>query len=254
MKSFDGGDREPHGTSTTSELPHVQASGVLTGAVARVARSLLEGGAVTASDLAERLYLTPTAVRRHLDALVDRGYVTTTTQAPFGPQRHRGRGRPAKYYSLTPLGRDAFESSYEDVAVGALRFIESEMGAQAVLAFARQRAQEVEARYARALDGIAEPDARAEALALALRRDGFAASATEGTLGTQLCQNHCPLMHVAEEFGEFCEAEREAFSRLLGVHVTRLSTIASGGGVCTTHIPTTAEPARPGVAAQRSTA
>ena len=231
----------------------MQADGVLSGAVARVARSLLEGGAVTASDLAERLYLTPTAVRRHLDALVARGYVTTTTEAPFGPQRQRGRGRPARYYSLTPLGRDAFESSYEDVAVGALRFMESEVGADAVLAFARQRAHEVEARYAGALAGIDDPEHRAQALAAALSRDGFAATAKEAAVGTQLCQNHCPLMHVAEEFGEFCEAEREAFSRLLGVHVTRLSTIAAGGGVCTTHIPAVGDQRRIGSEPQRST-
>jgi predicted ArsR family transcriptional regulator len=34
-----------------------------------------------------------------------------------------------------------------------------------------------------------------------------------------------------------CEAETEAFARLLGTHVQRLATIAHGDGVCTTHIP-----------------
>ena len=45
---------------------------------------------------------------------------------------------------------------------------------------------------------------------------------------------------VAEEFPQFCDAETEAISRLLGVHVQRLATLAGGAHVCTTFIPTTA--------------
>jgi hypothetical protein len=41
---------------------------------------------------------------------------------------------------------------------------------------------------------------------------------------------------VAAEFPQLCEAETEAFSRLLGVPVRRLATIAHGDGICTTHV------------------
>ena len=71
---------------------------------------------------------------------------------------------------------------------------------------------------------------------------GFAASARPvqaGALaGVQLCQGHCPVQHAAEQFPTFCEAETDAFSRLLGVHVQRLATLAGGHHVCTTFIPT----------------
>ena len=87
--------------------------------------------------------------------------------------------------------------------------------------------------------------ARAAALVEALNVDGFAASArpvgeagTGPLTGIQLCQGHCPVQHVATEFPELCEAETEAFSRLLGVHVQRLATLAHGDHVCTTFIPT----------------
>ena len=78
-----------------------------------------------------------------------------------------------------------------------------------------------------------------EALAQALTADGYAASVVPAASDTadQLCQHHCPVAHVAEEFPQFCEAEAEAFSRLLGSHVTRLATIGHGDGVCTTHVP-----------------
>jgi predicted ArsR family transcriptional regulator len=45
------------------------------------------------------------------------------------------------------------------------------------------------------------------------------------------------VQHVAAEFPQFCDAETDAFSRLLGVHVQRLATLAHGEHVCTTFIP-----------------
>jgi predicted ArsR family transcriptional regulator len=46
------------------------------------------------------------------------------------------------------------------------------------------------------------------------------------------------VQQTATQFPQLCEAETRAFSRLLGVHVQRLSTLAAGGHVCTTNIPT----------------
>jgi len=88
---------------------------------------------------------------------------------------------------------------------------------------------------------------RVQALAEALSADGYAASAGPapaiGTVtGEQICQHHCPVAHVAAEFPQLCEAETEAFGRLLGTPVQRLATIAHGDGICTTHV--TCTPAR----------
>ena len=70
-----------------------------------------------------------------------------------------------------------------------------------------------------------------------LREAGFAATVHDGPVGEQLCQQHCPVAHVAHEFPQLCEAETEVFARVLGSHVQRLATIAHGDGVCTTSIP-----------------
>jgi len=97
---------------------------------------------------------------------------------------------------------------------------------------------------------------RVQALAEALSADGYAASAgpapaigpIDGPVrgGAQLCQHHCPVAHVAAEFPQLCEAETEAFGRLLGTPVQRLATIAHGDGICTTHVTSVgkAAPAR----------
>ena len=116
-------------------------------------------------------------------------------------------------------------------------------GPEAVRAFADQRMSALEARCAAQVDAAGDdPRARTEALVSALRSEGYAASArTVGddvVVGLQLCQGHCPVQHVAAEFPELCEAETDAFSRLLGVHVQRLATLAQGDHVCTTFVPT----------------
>jgi predicted ArsR family transcriptional regulator len=199
----------------------------------RVARSILEHGPSTAADLAERLDLTPAAVRRHLEHLVDEGSVEARERRVYG---HRGRGRPAKVFVVTDAGRDAFDQAYDDLAVNALRFLADTAGEDAVTDFARRRFTELEERYRPLLEQVPD-DERPRVLAEALTREGYAASVESGPGGEQMCQHHCPVAHVAAEFPQLCEAETEAFARLLGSHVQRLATIAHGDGVCTTFVP-----------------
>jgi predicted ArsR family transcriptional regulator len=205
----------------------------------------LELGPSTAATLGGRLGLTPAAIRRHLDNLIAEGMVETRTARTYG---NRGRGRPAKLFVITDAGRSAFEHAYDGLASSALRFIAERMGQQAVAEFARERVAELERRYAPVV-AHGELAARVQALAQALNADGYAASvrpapaiaaaAGERTQGKQVCQHHCPVAHVAAEFPQLCEAETEAFGRLLGTPVQRLATIAHGDGVCTTHVTST---------------
>jgi predicted ArsR family transcriptional regulator len=201
----------------------------------RVARSILELGPSTAAALGARLDLTPAAVRRHLDHLIDEGAVEAREPRVYGT---RGRGRPAKVFALTETGRDRFDQQYDDLAVQALRFLAETGGDDAVMEFARRRVAGLETRYREIVE--AHPDAEPSvALAEALTHSGYAASVRESPLGPQLCQQHCPVAHVAHEFPQLCEAETEVFGRLLGRHIQRLATIAHGDGVCTTFIPET---------------
>ena len=197
----------------------------------RVSRSILQYGPSTANDLAKRLNLTPAAVRRHLTVLISMGHLTAREQRVYGP---RGRGRPARVFSLTDAGRAEFYQAYDELAIKALRYLQRVAGPEAVSEFAEQVADRVRTRF----DTIAgEYDTPAEALVEALTANGFVASLQPVRSGVQLCQYHCPVAHVAAEFPELCEAETRAFAQLLDSHVQRLATIAHGDGVCTTHVP-----------------
>lgn len=214
----------------------------------RVRRAVGEQGPVSASTLAKELGLTPAAVRRHLDALEVAGLIAEHVAAGGGK---RGRGRPARSYVLTALGQDQFRSAYDDVATAALHYLADTAGEQAVEIFADQQVAVLEDRLRAAVElrlaengaDPADVDARAEALAAALSVEGYAASARPvgagtGLAGIQLCQGHCPVRSVASEFRHFCDAETDAISRILGVHVQRLATLAGGEHVCTTFVPT----------------
>ena len=198
-------------------------------------QTILQNGPSTAADLARLLDLTPAAVRRHLDHLVEEGTVSAAEQRVYGT---RGRGRPARVFKLTESGRDGLDHQYDDLAVDALRFLAETQGEDAVVAFARRRVAFIERDYTEV--STARPDLTpAEALAEVLTQGGYAAGVRQIPIGDQLCQQHCPVAHVATEFPQLCEAETEAIGKVLGRHVQRLATIAHGDGVCTTCIPNT---------------
>lgn len=199
----------------------------------RVLQSILEQGPSTAAELADRLGLTPAAVRRHLGTLTETGAIEAREQRVYG---QRGRGRPSKVFALTDTGRGDFFQAYDDLAVAAIRQLAQVAGPDALQALAEQRVADVEARYRQAR--LAAPEAApVHALTSALSETGYVASIKPVASGEQICQHHCPVAHVAAEFPQLCEAETQLFSKLLGSHVQRLATIAHGDGVCTTHVP-----------------
>ena len=196
-----------------------------------IARSILENGPSTASTLSQRLALTPAGIRRHLDLLVADG-ILEARDPRVGSTR--GRGRPSKVFLMTDEGRSQFEHSYDDLAVAALKFMAAHSGDHLVNAFAESRAEDIERK---ATTYLAKRAKKVDALATFLTEQGYAASVEKRGTGEEICQHHCPIAHVAAQYPQLCEAETQAFSRLLGTHVQRLATIAHGDGVCTTYIP-----------------
>ena len=206
----------------------------------QVARSILEGGPASAVDLAEKLSITPTGIRRHLESLIAEGVLTA--REPYQSRVVRGRGRPSKVFVMTDSGREKFEHSYDDLAVAALKFMASKNGEHLVNEFATSRADDL----VRKGDAIKNSNKslleKSRSLAKLLTKEGYSATSDKLGNGEEICQHHCPIAHVASEFPQLCEAETKAFSEILGTHVQRLATIAHGDGVCTTFIPNSLTP------------
>jgi predicted ArsR family transcriptional regulator len=211
----------------------------------RVLELVASRGPVTAGALAAVLQLTAPAVRRHLSLLEEDGKIAVHEASRSGAPR---RGRPARRYVVTGGGQSELAGGYQEIARQVLRFLRDTGGSDAVAGFAKDRYDAVARSYAPHLTAETA-EGRAAQLVQLLSADGYAASIrpvpaplTGPTAGTvaravQLCQGHCPVQHVAEEFPELCEQEARAFSELLGSHVQRLATIAGGAHACTTNIP-----------------
>lgn len=207
----------------------------------RVLELVVAEGPVSAAELALRLDLTSAAIRRHIASLETDGLVVVHESGHTGQ-----RGRPARRYVATGSAQDVLSAGYSRLALQLMDHLRDTGGSAAVEAFAAANVAERERRYADAVDA---PDVagRVQQLAEALTEDGFVASVrpVPGAVTVQLCQGHCPVQHVAARYPELCDAEVAAFSRLLGTHVQRLSTLARGGHVCTTNIPVGPPPGAP---------
>lgn len=215
----------------------------------RVLQGVLAHGPVSAADLGRNIGLTPAAIRRHLEALEKDQLIEVTMVR----KQSGGAGRPARRYVIAPQGHARLGNDYLDIAIDSLKTLKDSLGHEALENFAHRRFAEMEERY-RPLVDAAGPDIadRAQALSDAMTRDGFVASTSVMAMGKaaktvelpehllssiQLCQGHCPVRDLAQEFPEFCDEETRLIASLLGVDVRRLSTMAGGAHVCTTHIP-----------------
>ncbi len=204
----------------------------------QILRLVVIRGPITPSELAKILVLTPAAVRRHILTLVADGYIKNYEVSANGNAK---RGRPSKRYVATANGQSQLNEAYSDLARQALEFVRENLGSMGVEEFVNRRISTFENQYGEIIEAAGDnPVDRVAALARALDRDGYMTTLRRGfPLGmtVQLCQGHCPVQSVAESFPEICDAETQAFSRLLGVPIQRLATLAGGEHVCTTNIP-----------------
>lgn len=209
----------------------------------RVLSLVLAHGPIAAAQIAKDLGLTPAAVRRHLDALEAEQII----EVSFVRGARSGAGRPARRYVVAPGGHEQLGTDYLGLARNAIGTMQRVGGEDLVRAFVSDHFDRMRERYRPQVES-AGPDVedRLNALTATLSRDGFVASHTTVTprgprgvtlRSAQLCQGHCPIQEIAHEHPEFCEQETEMISELLDVDVRRLSTMAAGAHVCTTHVP-----------------
>lgn len=225
----------------------------------RLVEAISIHGPITARQLAERFGLTSAAVRRHLAVLESEGTIAEHEV----PVAHRGRGRPSKTFVLSPSAHEDLAGGYDELAVMAVEELARRGGDEAVTALAERRIADWERllaeRVARVEHETGEPVGIADRLELlsqlltdrgyattvrplhvplpAVRRDG--GTGPRSLVTAQLCHGRCPVLDVAADHPELCEAETRVISRIIGAPVQRLATLAQGAHACTTHIPLT---------------
>jgi predicted ArsR family transcriptional regulator len=171
--------------------------------------SLLRRGERTAEELAQRLEVTPNAVRFHLAELQRGGLVERR------PVR-RGPRKPSHAYSLTAAGQALFPKQYDAVLNAVLQDVREGSGTREVAALFRRLGRRMAAEHIRRFAGLTGEARVAEALSL-LGEMGGAASVVAGSSGDHLAivSSSCPLGAVVRNHPECCGLLEAFLSELL---------------------------------------
>jgi predicted ArsR family transcriptional regulator len=182
-------------------------------------------GEVTADFLAADLGITVSAVRQQLGPLGEAGLVAHRDE-------RQGRGRPRRWYCLTPAAESLFPKRYGQLTNQLLGFI-GDSDPDLVTAAFQRRAEQRRDRAAERLAGRPFDD-RIRELTRILDEDGYLADCEEVGDGSWLVtERNCAILDVAQHHREACHSEL-AFLRavLPDASVDRVAHLLGGARHC----------------------
>ncbi|MBW4690515.1 MAG: iron-sulfur cluster biosynthesis transcriptional regulator SufR [Lyngbya sp. HA4199-MV5] len=198
-----------------------------------ILQHLLKQGQCTVQELAERLQVSPQAVRRHLKDLEAGGLIVhQAVQA--------GMGRPNYTYVLSSEGRDRFPDRYDDFAVSLLDTLVETVGADQMGSILRKQWERKAMEY-RDRIGSGSLKERVAKLVELRRTEGYMAEChpidASGTIVEQgdrfiLTEYNCAISHIAESFPSVCGHELEMFAAALDCTVERTHWLVNGEHRC----------------------
>ncbi|MFV0507793.1 metalloregulator ArsR/SmtB family transcription factor [Shewanella algae] len=184
-------------------------------------------GAQTAQSLAAELGLTSMGVRQHLQALEAEGLVRTEDRA-------EGRGRPARYWTLTEQSRSLFADRHDELSLQLITSVRQVFGDEGLDKLISHREQQSLESYSSQMAAAASLADKLECLAEIRSREGYMAQIEADCTGFWLLENHCPICAAATSCQNFCRSELALFRQLLGpeVEVSRCEHILDGSRRC----------------------
>lgn len=168
-------------------------------------------GPLTVTEMADRLGVTPTAVRNRLTRLVGSGMVERKAE-------HGGRGRPRHTYSASLEAHRRLGQNYADLAVvlwdEMMRTVEDRRLRRVLFGRITERLAEM---YRAQVTGD-EWEGRLVQLGSILHGRGIEAEVTcgDGSMTPVLKQHSCPYYELAEVDRAVCAMERKMFEKVLG--------------------------------------
>lgn len=179
---------------------------------------------LTAKDLADRLSVSPNAIRHHLKELEAEGLVA------FGREQ-RGVGAPTFAFRLSGTGEALFPKRYEQTLVAILESLAERQGRDTAVGLLDAEYAALTRRLEAEVRGAA-PEQRLATVTRALSEAGYMAEWNETGGAFQLKERNCAIRAVAERFPEVCAAEERFLSAVLGAAVERRAHIVHGCNAC----------------------
>jgi predicted ArsR family transcriptional regulator len=187
-------------------------------------------GPQPADRLAERLGVTPMAIRQHMARLEEDGLVCSSDEA--------GRvGRPRRIWRLTPAAAEHFPDSHAELTLDILDAVRETFGDKGITKLVASRTTAQRALYKERMPPASAPlDKKVSALAALRRAEGYMAEWSREADGSlRLIENHCPICAAAEVCTGLCDGELALFESVLGPKVTveRTEYLLDGDRRCT---------------------
>lgn len=177
------------------------------------------------SDIATSLRISRAGAHKHLTRLEEEGLVN---------REYRGGkvGRPQVCFRLSAVAQQIFPTAYTHAALSAMSFIERNQGRPAVVQMLEERARELRERHAPRFAGKDLPE-RVRELSRIRDEEGYMSELKRPRAsGTELLEHNCPILAIAEKYGEACDIERRLFRRLLDAEVAVSHRVVAGDPVC----------------------
>jgi predicted ArsR family transcriptional regulator len=177
-----------------------------------------------AHDVAERLAIDPSAVRRHLDNLVSQGLVESHDVRD-------GPGRPKRFYQVSSAGRELGTRNYPLLLALLMRKVSEGEGRKKLLRYLEAIAADLAGPGSRHKDA----KLRLDLLLAKYNQLGFEAELTMEGDQMVLVQRNCPFLAAASSDPQaFCRHLDEGMMRaaLPGHEVVLRSSQAHGDHVC----------------------
>lgn len=185
-------------------------------------------GKLSSQEMATELGVSSMAVRQHMQELEQSGEVSSESVS-------QGKGRPTKFWCLTPLADRHFPDRHRDLMLDLLGNVKSALGEEALDRILDERSEHQVEQYREKLKDAGSLKAKVETLAKVRTEEGYLAEALkEEDGGLVLVENHCPICAAATACSGLCARELEVFRRVLGegCEVERVEHMLSDGRRC----------------------
>src|SRR5437867_383253 len=179
---------------------------------------------LTARELADKLGVSPNAIRHHLKELEAAALIL------YGREQ-RGVGAPTFAFRLSDAGEALFPRAYEETLTQLLERVAEKGGRAAAVELFEDHYRELTRKVAAELEG-ADQSERVDMVARLMNEQGYMAEWQEAAGTFRLAEHNCAIRAVAERFPEVCAAEQRFLRDVLGAAVERRSHIASGCNAC----------------------
>lgn len=195
----------------------------VTGSQERVLSSL-RAAPLRANDIAQRLSIDPSAVRRHLDTLIALKLVAYHDVI-------EGPGRPKRFFRLTLAGRETGPRNYAFLLAALMQKVANSQGRRALFRYLEEVAADLAASPAKAENA----KRRLDLLLAKYNELGFEAELVRGKESFTLVQRNCPFLAAAGNDPEaVCRHFDEGIIRkyLPNAKVELQTALAKGDAVC----------------------